>query len=183
MALSPNHYLVLNGVEAAASTAAPGDLISTASGNVTVERVTFSVEKGLHGIGVPSGTFYADKVATSYFVDLGVSRRAWDRVLGYATLRHRIGAPMDKFLAYCHRDGLCLFDVDWFGTLCETWTSPTSSVALRDLTIYMMAASETVHALLEAALAGSLAFWALPLLGGGLAFPALLRRRRKEKLA
>ena len=99
--------------------AAPGDLISTASGNVTVERVAFSVEKGIHGIGVPSGIFYADKVATSYFVDLGVSRRAWDRVLGYATLRHRIGAPMDKFLAYCHRDGLCLFDVDWFGTLCD----------------------------------------------------------------
>ena len=114
MALSGTHNLVVNGAESDAWRVLPGDTISTIEGPKHVDRITVALEDGMHHIMVPSGTYYADDVEASDFVDLNIPRATWRLWRAYATFRNRIGAPMHGYMVDCYKLGQCALDINFF---------------------------------------------------------------------
>ena len=91
VAISENHWLVLNGVEAPPSSARVGDLLSTPRGDEAITSIERRRRRGLYHIEVASGQYYADDLLVSTYV-AECPRLFW-RIFadGYAWLRYTIG--------------------------------------------------------------------------------------------
>ena len=122
LALSGDHHVIVNGTQIPAGSVSPGDVVSTTAGEVQVNTVTQVTKNGVFHIMVPSGTYFADGVASSDFVDAHLPRTTWDIWRAYAALRYWLGVPMSSYVIDCYQDGICKLPINWFADAIEYTT-------------------------------------------------------------
>ena len=107
IAISDDHYLFVNGVEADPATVQLGDRLTAAGGaQEAVVRIERVAERGAYHILVASGAYYVDGLLASTYVahvPLGVWKVFAD---GYASLRYELGLPITA-------EGAGLFSITW----------------------------------------------------------------------
>ena len=158
VAISDDHWLFVNGVEADPATVKLGDRLTAASGaQEAVVRIERVAERGAYHILVASGAYYVDGVAASTYiahVPLGVWKVFAD---GYASLRYRMGVPIAP-------EGHGYLSITWplavygkLGVPTETalhalWPLTTAAAVLTELANTMIVTPAMASSLLVAAL-------------------------------
>ena len=156
IAISDDHWLFVNGIEADPAAVRPGDLLTTIEGTQeAVVRVGKATERGTYHILIASGAYYVDGVAASTYiahVPLGVWKVFAD---GYAALRYRMGAPIAP-------EGEGFFSMTWplavyaklgvpSKAVAALWPLTTSAAVLTELMNTLAAISAPLSALVVAA--------------------------------
>jgi hypothetical protein len=154
LAISPKHWLFVNGVEAPPEHVAAGDVLTTTHGPEVVETVAFGKEAGVYHIVTPSGTYYVDGVAASTYVAY-IPRWTWKIFAdGYLHLRFKLGAPIVP-------EGEGTLSIFAFYNVLFTAGAPEWLLfALWPVTVAYTMAAELVNKAAEAAITTSLALLA-----------------------
>jgi len=94
VAISDNHWLLVDGVEADPATVQLGQMLRTPNGWQRVTAISKEVYAGAYHLVTPSGLYYVDDVAASTYVAY-IPHAAW-KIFGdgYITLRYRLGVPL-----------------------------------------------------------------------------------------
>ena len=158
IAISDDHWLFVNGIEADPAAVRPGDLLTTIEGTQeAVVRVGKATERGTYHILIASGAYYVDGVAASTYI-AHVPLRVWKVFAdGYASLRYKMGAPIAP-------EGDGYFSITWplavydkLGVRSETalhalWPLTTAAAVLTELANTMIVTPAMASLLLVAAL-------------------------------
>lgn len=93
IAISPLHWLWVNGVEQDPAFVLVGDNLSTVNGAALVTRISHVSEPGAFHPVVESGSYYVDGLLASDY-NAHVPMLAWNIVREYFVLRYHMGAPL-----------------------------------------------------------------------------------------